>query len=371
MARTASAKAMSVATGMAQPWPAPGEPQATTTNTSAGATMPHTAATTGRAASRAVPQGPDDELALELQAGDEEEDGQQPVARPVLEADVQAQRLGADLGVQERLVGLRQAAVGADEAEDRGDQEEHPAGGLLAERVGDERALGQRQPTEGGARRGARRTHRSTLCGAVPPGGGLRCVLGVRGDDPGGERWASRRTRSPSTRTSPRGAAPCCGARTCSPATTTRPRTWCRPRCSRPRCGGGGSRRAATRSRTSAGSSTTSTSRPGGVGGASPRSRSRRRTRAGAGAGSDDRLVLRAALARLTPKQRAVLVLRYFEDLTEVQTAAVLGCSAGTVKSQTRHALERLRVLAPDLIADPDRGPSSGPVPAPTTEVTR
>ena len=90
----------------------------------------------------------------------------------------------------------------------------------------------------------------------------------------------------------------------------------------------------------------------------------------GAPAGSEDRLVLREALARLTPKQRAVLVLRYFEDLTEVQTAAVLGCSPGTVKSQTRHALERLRVLAPDLVADPDRGPSSGPVPEPAHEVT-
>ena len=63
------------------------------------------------------------------------------------------------------------------------------------------------------------------------------------------------------------------------------------------------------------------------------------------------RLVLREALARLTPKQRAVLSLRFYEDLTEVQTAAVLGCSANTVKSQTRQALERLRVLAPDLLS--------------------
>lgn len=61
------------------------------------------------------------------------------------------------------------------------------------------------------------------------------------------------------------------------------------------------------------------------------------------------REAVRAALAKLTPKQRTILVLRFFEDLTEVQTAAVLGISLGTVKSQTRHALERLRVLAPDL----------------------
>jgi RNA polymerase sigma-70 factor (sigma-E family) len=63
------------------------------------------------------------------------------------------------------------------------------------------------------------------------------------------------------------------------------------------------------------------------------------------------RLVLRDALARLTPKQRAVLSLRFYEDLTEVQAASVLGCSVSTVKSQTRTALERLRVLAPDLLA--------------------
>ena len=61
------------------------------------------------------------------------------------------------------------------------------------------------------------------------------------------------------------------------------------------------------------------------------------------------RLVLREALARLTTRQRAVLVLRFYEDLTEVQTAELLGCSVSTVKSQTRHALGRLRVLAPEL----------------------
>ena len=68
--------------------------------------------------------------------------------------------------------------------------------------------------------------------------------------------------------------------------------------------------------------------------------------------GSDDvdrRVVLQAALARLTPRQRAVLVLRFYEDATEVQTAELLGCSVSTVKSQARHALGRLRVLAPEL----------------------
>ncbi|NUW31461.1 SigE family RNA polymerase sigma factor [Nonomuraea sp. SMC257] len=62
-----------------------------------------------------------------------------------------------------------------------------------------------------------------------------------------------------------------------------------------------------------------------------------------------DRIVLREALARLTPRQRAVIVLRFYEDLSERQTAEILGCSLGTVKSQTHHALGRLRVLAPEL----------------------
>lgn len=57
------------------------------------------------------------------------------------------------------------------------------------------------------------------------------------------------------------------------------------------------------------------------------------------------RIVLGQALDRLTPKQRAVLVLRYYEDLTERQTAAVLGVSVSTVKSQTSQALLRMRTV--------------------------
>ena len=61
------------------------------------------------------------------------------------------------------------------------------------------------------------------------------------------------------------------------------------------------------------------------------------------------RILLLAALAGLTPRQRAVIVLRYFEDLTERQTAEVLGVSVGTVKSQTHLSLRRLREAAPEL----------------------
>jgi RNA polymerase sigma-70 factor (sigma-E family) len=54
---------------------------------------------------------------------------------------------------------------------------------------------------------------------------------------------------------------------------------------------------------------------------------------------------LTRALAELPPRQRVALVLRYFDDLTEAQTAEVMGCSVGTVKSTTSRALERLRDL--------------------------
>ncbi len=57
----------------------------------------------------------------------------------------------------------------------------------------------------------------------------------------------------------------------------------------------------------------------------------------------DGALDVRAALARLTPKQRAVLVLRFFCDMSVEETAAAMSCSTGTVKSQTSVALDAMR----------------------------
>jgi RNA polymerase sigma-70 factor (sigma-E family) len=61
-------------------------------------------------------------------------------------------------------------------------------------------------------------------------------------------------------------------------------------------------------------------------------------------AGVVDRVTLLAQLATLPPRRRAVLVLRFFEDLSVEQTAEALGCSTGTVKSQTARALDALRL---------------------------
>lgn len=73
----------------------------------------------------------------------------------------------------------------------------------------------------------------------------------------------------------------------------------------------------------------------------------------------ETRLVVLDALALLPPRSRAVVVLRYWEDLSVEQVAVVLGCSTGNVKSQSARALGKLRaVLADDMT-------TLGPVTAP------
>ena len=61
-----------------------------------------------------------------------------------------------------------------------------------------------------------------------------------------------------------------------------------------------------------------------------------------------DRDALMRAARGLPPGQRAVLVLRYFDDLSVEETAAALGVTAGTVKSQTSRALASLRAALAD-----------------------
>lgn len=66
-----------------------------------------------------------------------------------------------------------------------------------------------------------------------------------------------------------------------------------------------------------------------------------------------NRQALVAALRKLTARQRAVLVLRYFDDLSEQQTAEALGVSTGTVKTTASRAIARLRQIIPALDAEP------------------
>ena len=58
---------------------------------------------------------------------------------------------------------------------------------------------------------------------------------------------------------------------------------------------------------------------------------------------ADLRDTLLAAMRQLPPRQRAVVALRYFQDLSEAETADALGCAVGTVKSQTSRAFTALR----------------------------
>ena len=75
-----------------------------------------------------------------------------------------------------------------------------------------------------------------------------------------------------------------------------------------------------------------------------------------AGSAVEDRLVLHAALAKLPPRQRAAVVLRYLADHSVDEVAEILGVSPGTVKSQTSDGHASLRRLLADQPAGPDLG---------------
>jgi len=68
-------------------------------------------------------------------------------------------------------------------------------------------------------------------------------------------------------------------------------------------------------------------------------------------AAADLRDALMRILRMLPPRQRAVIVLRYWEQLTQAETAAALGCSEGTVKSAASRGLKRMRDLASPWLA--------------------
>jgi len=72
-------------------------------------------------------------------------------------------------------------------------------------------------------------------------------------------------------------------------------------------------------------------------------------------AGTEDHLAVLAALRRLPPRQRAIVVLRYLQDLSEADTAAALGITVGAVKSGAARALARLRSEQPTPLAEVHR----------------
>jgi RNA polymerase sigma factor (sigma-70 family) len=76
-------------------------------------------------------------------------------------------------------------------------------------------------------------------------------------------------------------------------------------------------------------------------------------------ADATDGIVVRAAVAKLPPRQRAAVVVRYFNDLPVADAAVVLGCASGTVKALTHQAVANLRVMLGDdggIVAEDDHG---------------
>jgi RNA polymerase sigma-70 factor (sigma-E family) len=74
--------------------------------------------------------------------------------------------------------------------------------------------------------------------------------------------------------------------------------------------------------------------------------------RSGTPQGAESRWALWPHVKALPPRQRAVIVLRYYEDLSEQEIAETLGCSRGTVKSSAHHALRALRAAMGDESID-------------------
>lgn len=151
-----------------------------------------------------------------------------------------------------------------------------------------------------------------------------------------------------SSTTTSQHAVPRCAVPPISSSTTgTRPRTWCRRRSSSyvawPRIREGGLEAYARRTLVNA---------------CLTHLRKRRREQPAAAAldtvavPEPDRVHLMAALRELPPQQRAVVALRFLDDLSVADTADVLGVAEGTVKSQTSRALANLRHLLPDLVVE-------------------